>query len=174
MTKINDYNINIGVITSVHGVKGNVKMRVFTHKIDDIEQFKNIFDEEDVAYKVKIVLKKKDKIIIASIEGIKSRNEAEKFVNKVLMIKRSELPEINENEFYYSDILGSVVKSTDGVIVGLVKNIVNFGASDIIEVLNHNDGCITTYPMIKKFINYLDISNKMIIVNNVEEEIAEH
>ncbi len=165
---MHNYYINIGIISAASGVKGYVKIRYFTEKGTDLTTFQNIFDSNGKSYKLKILNIKKD-YVIASIEGITSRNEAEKLTNTILMIERSELAKTNTDEFYYADLLGMTVLSANGKLLGIVKNILNFGASDIIEVFNANSIDSFYYPFIKNFVLSVDLENRCLVLNQAEE-----
>ncbi len=98
-------SICIGVITAVNGVKGYVKVRSFTAKPEDITSFDRVFDDYGKVYELKIITLKKDYVIV-SIEGISSRNDAEKLRNTKLYIARTSLPEVsNDEEYYHADLV---------------------------------------------------------------------
>lgn len=164
-------NLSVGVITSVSGVKGHVKIRSFTENLDDICHFSYVFDESEKQYKTKLVSRRKD-FIIAAIDGINSRNDAEKLRNTMLYIKRSELPDIKANQYYHADLIGSEARFEDGALVGSVKNILNFGAGDIIEIFDRTSEKTMYYPFAKKFVVKIDTNAKAIVLKPLEEATA--
>lgn len=166
-----DPDICIGVITSVHGVKGYVKIRTFTNKPSDVTTFQNVFDEAGNNYKVSVVFPKKD-YLIASLDGINNRNQAEPLRNTKLYIKRSELPTPKNNEFYHADLVGMEARSHDGSKFGIVKNVVNFGAGDILEIYDVTSEKVVYYPFKKQYVPVIDIVERYITVNPLEEVIA--
>jgi len=166
-----DYDICVGVITAVNGVKGYVKVRSFTEKPQDITAFRKVFDENANEYKLSIVTLKKDYIIVG-IKGVNSRIAAEKLRNTKLFIKRSELPEAGNDEFYHADLIGLEAKLKNGTKFGVVKNIVNFGAGDIIEIYDFNSEKTVYYPFTKQFVPEMDLANKTITLEPLEEILA--
>ncbi|MFI4984238.1 MAG: ribosome maturation factor RimM [Rickettsiales bacterium] len=164
-------DICVGVITSVSGVKGNVKVRSFTENLDDICHFSYVFDESSKQYKVSLVSKRKD-FIIAAIEGISNRNEAETLRNTMLYIKRSELPAVKSDQFYHTDLIGSEAKLEDGGFIGSVKNILNFGAGDIIEIYDVAAERTIYYPFSKQFVVNVNTDAKSLILKPLEEIAA--
>ena len=166
-----DPDICIGVITSVHGVKGYVKIRTFTNKPTDVTSFNNVYDEDGNTYKVSVVFPKKD-YLIAAIEGINNRNQAEPLRNTKLYIKRSELPTPKNNEFYHADLLGMEARSSDDSKFGIVKNVVNFGAGDILEIYDITSEKVVYYPFKKQYVPTIDINQRYITVNPLEEVIT--
>ncbi len=166
-----DSDICVGVITAVHGVKGYVKIRTFTNKPADVTGFRNVFDEAGKTYKVSVVFPKKD-YLIASIDGVIGRNAAETLRNTKLYIKRSELPETGDGEFYHADLVGMEAVNQDGSRFGIVKNIVNFGAGDILEIYDITSEKVVFYPFKKQFVPIIDLLQRQITLNPLEEVIA--
>lgn len=164
-----DYDVHIGVIGSAVGTKGYVRIRYFTENSKDIENFDRIFDSEGNVYKIKMISEKKDNSILASIEGVNSRKEAERLNNRVLMIRRSSLGELSEGEYYHIDLLGSKVYEVDGTFLGVVKSVYNHGASDIMEIFNNINGHYISYPITKEFIVEMRLDKKEITVHKMEE-----
>jgi 16S rRNA processing protein RimM len=167
----NDFDICIGVITSVNGVRGNVKIKNFTENPRDIADFKNIYDQDNKPYKISIVSVRKD-CLIAEIEGISNRNEAETLRNIKLFINRSELPEASNDEYYHADLLGLNARYDDGTMVGTVKNIVNFGAGDIIEIYDVSTERTLYIPFTKAQVPFVSLIEGYITVAQQEELLA--
>ena len=167
-----EQDLCVGVITSVNGVKGYVKIRSFTEDSRDICSFKNIFDKDtNTQFKIKLVSAKKD-YIIAGIEGVENRNEAEKLRNTKLYITRDELPSLKKEEFYHADLIGMEVRTEDSISLGLVRNLMNFGAGDILEVQDLITEKVSYYPFNKQFIVKVDASERIITVTVLEEVLA--
>ena len=167
-----NYDICVGVITAVNGVKGYVKIRSFTERPADMANFECVYDpENNRTFKVKLISEKKD-YLIAAIEGINNRNEAELLRNTKLYIKRSELPSVNEEEYYHIDLIGMQALSEDGVVIGIVKNVVNFGAGDILEVYDTSSEKTLYYPFTKQFVPVVSVVHHNLILRPLEETIA--
>jgi 16S rRNA processing protein RimM len=166
-----DPMVCVGVITSVHGVKGNVKIRSFTDAPTDIATFHHVFDDSGRQFNISVIIPKKD-YMIAAIEGVSSRNDAEGLRNVKLYIKRSELPELANDEFYHADLIGMEARSSDGTLLGTVKNVVNFGAGDILEIYDISSEKIIYYPFKKQFIPAVDAISGVITLLPLEEVIA--
>ncbi|QKX01405.1 16S rRNA processing protein RimM [Wolbachia endosymbiont of Cruorifilaria tuberocauda] len=126
----------LGVVISPHGVNGAIKIKTFTEKPENISLYGRLISNGE-NYKIDSMLVINDNLIIASIDGIDSRNKAELLRNKKLYIERSMLPRLdneNKNEFYQSDLIGMKVRLKDSNPYGYVKSICNFGSGDILEI----------------------------------------
>lgn len=167
-----DFDICIGIITSVNGVRGNVKIKSFTEKPEDIASFSNVFNPElNRSFKISVVTIKKDHLI-ASVDGISTRNEAEELRNTKLYIKRSELPQAKDGEYYHADLMGLEVCYQDGSKAGLIKNIVNFGAGDILEVYDLTSEKMFYYPFNKQYVTSVDLEAGRVEISRLEEIVA--
>lgn len=167
----NDFDICIGIITSVNGVRGNVKIKNFTENPSDIANFKNIYDENNKSYKISIASVRKD-CLIAGIDGINNRNEAETLRNTKLFISRSELPEASNDEYYHADLLGLNAKYEDGVMAGIIKNVVNFGAGDLIEIYDVSTERTLYIPFTKTQVPAVNLVEGFITIAQQEELLA--
>ena len=144
MVNISDNNksktIKAGKISSAHGVKGYVKIYSYLESPENFKLYQNFFDES--GNKIEIDFKfTKGNFIIAELNNIKSREEAEKAKGKEIFILKSDLPELqNDDEFYYDDLIGlEVICSNTQKKLGTIKAVHNFGADDIVEI-EYNDG----------------------------------
>lgn len=165
----NDKKIVVGAITSANGIKGYVKIKPFTENLEDIFDFKSVFYENGTVVKLSPVHYKKDSIV-ASIEGITNRNDAEKLRNTQLFVNRDEFPETDENSFYHADLIGLQVLYKSGEKYGTVVDIKNFGSCDIIEIQPTTTETTTLFPFKKPFVQEVNIEKSVIIIS--PEEIA--
>ena len=166
-----DFNICVGIITAVNGVKGYVKIKSFTENPDDLTKFQQVFDEDNISYRISLVSQKRD-YMIAGIEGVDNRNKAEKLRNKKLYIKRSELPDASEDEYYHADLVDLEARTEDGTKFGTVRDIVNFGAGDIIEVHDAALDRSVFYPFTKQFVPEINIKEGYVAFGVLEEVLA--
>src|SRR5277367_5357467 len=97
--------IPLGVITTTHGVRGQVKIRSFTADPGDITAYGPLKDVSGRLFDITITGGTKD-ALIASIKGITTREEAESLRNTELLIARDALPETGKHEYYLEDLAG--------------------------------------------------------------------
>ena len=131
-------NILIGKITSAQGLKGLVNIMSFAQNPTDIMQYEQLLDKNGEEFsKMEIVggVKGKNKdVITVKIDGVNDRTQAEKMRNIELFIDESELDELEEGEFYYSDLVGLDVLDSKKTKIGIVKNADDYGAGGILEI----------------------------------------
>ena len=159
--------ICLGIITSSHGVNGNVKIKTFTENPQDFTSYGTLTDGTST-YKVTIVSIISQNTIIAKIKGIPSRTEADLLKNKKLFIEKNKLPNLTDDEFYHNDLIGLKVILEDKNIYGSIKKIHNFGSCNIIEIKLSNSTKTTMLPFTKDIFPYINIEEKYIIINPPE------
>ncbi|MGL9718498.1 MAG: ribosome maturation factor RimM [Wolbachia sp.] len=131
---MNDNLVCLGIITSPHGIKGAVKVKTFTEKPENISLYGKLISGDE-SYKIDSVSVIGDNLVIATISGVNSRNEAELLRNKKLYTERNKLPKLNdENEFYQSDLINMEVRLENNELYGYIESIHNFGSGDVLEI----------------------------------------
>ncbi len=161
-------NIIIGKIVATSGIKGYLRINCFTDNPRDIRGFDKIFDENGQNYIINAIISVKGTVAVAQIEGINSIDAAEKLIGTDLMTEKSELEYLDDGEFYYADLIGMEVYFEDTVKAGTIVDVMNYGASDIIEVSDPNDGKTTMYPFVDDFILDVNLNDKKIIIKKPE------
>lgn len=151
----------VGYITSVHGIKGEVKVKSLA---SNLFGFSNLYKSDGSLITLNL-RSSANNIYICSIEGVKDRNSAENYKNTELFALRSDFPEIEEGEFYVSDLIGlDVVNINDNIKIGIVKSVDNFGAGDICEI-KFLDSNQEFFPFNNEVFPKVDIPNGKIYCN---------
>lgn len=161
---MDDY-LRVGVISSTHGLKGEVKVFPTT---DDLERFRSLkhcvldTGKEYLELEVEGV-KFFKKFAILKFQGIDQIEQAEKYKGKDLLVTREHAVELKEGEFFIADLLGFEVAEEDGVLVGKLTNILQTGANDVFEVTTP-EGKELLLPYIEDCVKKIDEEQKKITV----------
>lgn len=123
----------IAKIATAHGVKGLVKLHVFAENLD---LFKGrLFTSEDDDKTINLKLKNATaKHWLAEVEGITDRNQSETLRGTEIFVNQSDLPEPDDGEFYFADLIGLVCFDKDNKEIGKVIAVENFGAGDLLDI----------------------------------------
>ena len=157
--------LQVGVISSTHGVRGEVKVFPTT---DDAKRFKKlkkvILDtgREHLPLEVESV-KFFKQFAILKFKGIDNINDIEKYKGKSLLVDREHAVKLGKDEYFIADMIGLRVITDDGEEFGTLKDVLETGANDvyIIDSLKHGEVLI---PAIKQCVLDVDIeSGKMVI-----------
>jgi 16S rRNA processing protein RimM len=128
----------IGRVSKPHGVKGEIRIDYFN--LEDprfFSQYQVIYlpgDEgEPRPYRLSWVRPLR-KFVVVQLEGIRTREEAERLKGKEVLIHLAELPPLEEDEYYWHEILGMLVVTEQGREVGKVTDIYPTGSNDVYVV----------------------------------------
>jgi len=145
--------VKIGVINSAHGVRGQVKIFPFT---DDFFSHSPITDATGKRIFKLTRQGVKDKQLIASIDGITDRNEAE-------LLKGVELFAPASDETSQYSLIGLEARLTDGNVYGRVTGVHNFGAGDILDLELDNQKT-EMLPLRDEFVGGIHVDEGYLVV----------
>lgn len=126
--------LKVGNISGVFGIKGWLKIYANTDKKENILAYKPWYVERNnVRQAIKLKAgKPHGKTVIALFDGIDDRNEAETWIGCDIYIRSDQLPKLRKDEFYWSDLIGLKVVSTQGDDYGVIDRMLETGANDVI------------------------------------------
>ena len=161
--------LQVGVISSTHGVRGEVKVFPTT---DDINRFKKLKEVILVTEKTEKVLKITSvkffkQFAILKFKGIDSINDIEKYKGRSLLVDRANAVKLKKDEYFIADMIGMTVYTEDGEELGNLKDVLETGANDvyIIDSLKHGEVLV---PAIKQCILDVDIEQGKMVVHLLE------
>lgn len=154
--------ILVAHIVSAHGIKGLVHVRSFTHQPQDFILYGPLCDHSGTVYQLKIVRFVPKGMIICSVQGINDRNQAEALKGTELFADRSNMPELETNTYYHSDLVGMNVVDSSGAQLGIIKAVYNYGAGDFFDV-ECPDQTIATLPFLDEYA--VNIDQKQLIAH---------
>ena len=149
--------LKVGIISSTHGVRGEVK--VF-HTTDDAKRFKNLKEvlmdtgKEFCPLQIETVRFFKQ-FVILKFKDYDRLDDVEKFRGKALFVTREHAVKLNKDEYFIADLIGMNVTADDGILKGRLKDVLQTGANDV-YVISLEDGRELLLPAIKECV--LDIS----------------
>ena len=158
--------LKVGVITTTHGVRGEVKVYPTT---DEPERFLELdyvlLDTGRELRKLEIKNVKFFKnLVILKFKGVDNINDIEKYKGRDLWIPREEGQELEEDEYYIADLLGMSVVLEDGQEFGTLKDVMETGANDvyIIDSAEHGEVLL---PAIKECILAVDLEKNVMTIH---------
>ncbi|MEJ8553625.1 ribosome maturation factor RimM [Tepidibacter sp. Z1-5] len=159
---------NIGQIVKVQGLKGDMRVYPLTDYKERFEEIDWVYISDDTKTKYEIEkVRYKGNVVILKIKGIDSINDAEKLVKKYLKIPRENARELEEDEYFISDLIGIKAYTVDGEYVGVLDEVLQTGANDVYLIKNDENKEILI-PAIKKFVPELSIEDKKMIIDPIE------
>jgi len=152
--------VSIGQVIGAHGIKGELKVYPLTDnpKRYDLLESVWIFSSQSACgnFFIEKVRYLKNKIIL-KLKGIDCRTEAENLKGVELKIKREQCLTLPIDHYYYFDLIGLFVKSTEGVPIGRLVDILEMPANDVYIVASEEKEFLI--PAIKQIIKAVDLKN---------------
>lgn len=164
--RIMEQLLRVGVISSTHGVRGEVKVYPTT---DDVNRFKKLkkvvldTGREYVELEVSGVKFFKNMVIL-KFKGIDNINDIEKYKGKDLLVHREDAVTLGENENYVADLIDLKVVTEEGQELGYLKEVMETGANDV-YVVETEDGKEILLPAIRDCILDVDLTEEIMTVH---------
>lgn len=161
-----DSELQVGVITQTHGIKGEVKVFPTT---DDANRFKKlksvILDNGRERLTVEITgVKFFKQYVIVKFKEFDSINDVEKYKGAKLFITRDKAVKLQKDEYFIADLIGMEVVTEDKTPFGTLKEVMPTGANDV-YVVSRKDGSEALLPAIKECILDIDIKQNIMTVH---------
>lgn len=172
MTPDDGKRICLGVITGASGVQGEVRIKPYTAKPEDIGAYGPVEigpkSGEGAGFEIQITrlstAKGAKDAVIAKLEGVEDRDAAEALKGQELYVDRARLPGEEEDEFYHADLIGLGVRDLAGEGLGTVMAVHNFGAGEMLEV-KLDAGGVAMIPFTREAVPEILIGEGHIIVD---------
>lgn len=153
--------LQVGVISSTHGIRGEVKVFPTT---DDPLRFKKLkkvlldTGEERLELEIQSV-KFFKQFVIVKFRGIDNINDIERYKGKSLLVPREDAVELDEDEYYIADLIGMEVFTEEGRF-GVLKDVMETGANEVYIIDSDEHGEVLV-PAIHDCILDVDIEEKV-------------
>jgi 16S rRNA processing protein RimM len=124
--------LQVGVISSTHGIRGEVKVFPTTDEPARFKKLKKVLldtGKERLELEIQSV-KFFKQFVIVKFRGIDNINDIEKYKGKSLMVPREDAVQLEEDEYYIADLIGMEVY-TDGGRFGTLKDVMETGANEV-------------------------------------------
>lgn len=158
--------IDMGYIANAFGIQGWVKIKTATEYSDSLDEYTQVY----LKLKDGTILSKKieksfarDGVFHAKLAGVDDRDAAFALKGTIVAVDREEFPYLDEDEFYWVDLIGLNVINVQGESLGVVKDLMETGANDVLVAkLEQEERLI---PFVAQYVVKVDMQNKQIIVD---------
>jgi len=160
-------SVPIGHISGVHGINGWLKIYSLTEPREAIFEFQPwLVGDQLEAVRIQQG-RKHGKHLIALLEKVTDRDQAESLVNRQIAIYREQLPRLPDEEFYWTDLVGLAVQLEDGTNLGTIRNMLATGANDVMVVqgtLQSERERLIPF-VLGPYVKNVDLDKKLIVVD---------
>lgn len=158
--------LQVGVITQTHGIRGEVKVFPTT---DDVNRFKKLKEvildtgRERLALEIEGV-KFFKQFVILKFKGYDSINDVEKYKQGKLLVTRDKAVRLQKDEYFVADMIGMRVVTDTGDDFGVLKEVLATGANDV-YVVSREGGGEVLLPAIKECVKNIDIDGQVMEIH---------
>ena len=157
--------ICVGALAGAFGVRGEVRLKSFTSNPGDIENYAPLFTENGRRSFEIVITSRLKNGFAARLSGVVKKEQADDLKGTKLFVPRDRLPSLQEDEFYYSDLIGMIVYDTGGNEIGRVQAVLNHGAGDLLEIHGVNLKMSVIIPFTKEVVPTVDIASRRIVTD---------
>ena len=161
--------LQVGVISSTHGIRGEVKVFPTTDDAARFKQLKKVYldtGKEQLILEIEHV-KFFKKFAILKFKGIDHINDIEKYRGKSLLVDREDAVELGKDEYYIADMLGLEVYTEDGNFFGNLKDVMETGANDVYMIATKEYGEVLI-PAIRECNLDVDVERNRMVIHLME------
>ena len=156
----------VGIISSTHGVRGEVKVFPTT---DDMKRFKKLKEVLLDTGKGTLTLEIEGvkffkQFVILKFKGYDNIDDIVKYRGKSLFVTRENAVKLQKDEYFIADLIGLKVVNEDGSFTGVLKDVMETGANDVYIVKSQN-GKEVLIPAIKDCILEVDFEKEQVLVH---------
>ncbi|GAB4338551.1 MAG: ribosome maturation factor RimM [Desulfobulbaceae bacterium] len=133
-----DELVLLGKVTKPHGIRGEVKMYPYSGRPENFLQYREVLlgteqDPQRIPYGIEKA-RVQGKQVLLKLEGCETRAQADSLAGMQVWLRKSDLPELNEDEFYLLELEGKRVVTTGGRQLGRVAAVLETAAHDILSI----------------------------------------
>lgn len=163
---------NVGKIVNTHGIKGEVRVISKTDFAEERYASGNqlylfMSDSKEPVELIVATHRVHKNFDLLTFKGYENVNEVESMKGGILKIHESQLTELEEDEFYFHEIIGCLVFMTNGEEIGKVREILTPGANDVWVVKGKN-GKDILIPYIEQVVKKVDVKEQIILIEPME------
>lgn len=158
--------LQVGVISSTHGIRGEVKVFPTTDDPDRFRKLKQVIldtGREQKGLEIEGV-KFFKQFVILKFKGIDNINDIEMYKQRELWIPREEGQDLEEDEYYIADLIGMEVVLEDGSSFGTLTDVMETGANDV-YVVENGEGQEILLPAIRECILDVDVEKNVMTIH---------
>ncbi len=158
--------VPLGKVLKVHGIKGKVKIAPFGETLETLEQGRTVYYRDPGKGWRPLVIEKVQKqprFLIVSFKGIFNRDQAEFLRGRRIYLPATQLPVLEEGEYYHYQLIGLRVIDVNGKIIGRLAEILSTGSNDVYVVKGGNQEILI--PAIEDVIKEVNLGENTMVVD---------
>jgi 16S rRNA processing protein RimM len=159
--------LEIGKITSTHGIKGEMRVQPWCDSSEFMKKFKTLYLDKKGEKPISVSCRPNGNMVILKAQGIDTVEEASRYREKVLYMKRSDA-KLPEGTWFVQELIDCTVVDADdeAKVYGVLSDVSETGANDVWHI--KKDGKEYLFPAVKEMIDNIDIENEKVVVKPIK------
>ncbi len=157
--------IIVGSIGGAFGVHGEVRLKSFCADPEAIADYTPLTTEAGQAFNQLVLTGRTKNGFTARIDGVITKEDADALRNTALYAPRDAMPSLPDDEYYYADLIGLLVLDAGGQTLGTVKNVMDHGAGDLLEISVPGQSETVLLPFTQAAVPTVDLTAGRIIAD---------
>ncbi len=163
---VTDPYILVGKIVGVHGVRGSLKLKSFCEDPDIWNtRFQLTLQPKGFGpARFRIgSYRHHARIILIELEGIETREQAERWIGSEVYLPRAAFPEPEDGSHYWFELIGLSVRALDGRLIGEIRHLFSAGPQDVLVVQDEETEVLI--PFVEAFVKTIDKAQRVVWVD---------
>lgn len=158
--------LQVGVITSTHGIKGEVKVFPTTDDVNRFKKLKEVYLDTGKEKKIITIESVKffKQFVILKFKEFNSINDIEMYRGKALLVDRARAVKLQKDEYFIADLIGLLVEDDEGTFSGELTDVFSTGANDVYEITS-KEGKQILIPAIKECVLNVDMEAGKVLIH---------
>ena len=161
--------IAIGQITKCIGIKGELKVRPLTDRMQRFEKLEKVWlgpdDKEGKEYAVEALRLGRDHIVL-KLGGVNTRSDADTLKTNYVLVPDDQAERGTGDSFFIHDLIGMNAVTEAGAEIGTIKDVVRLPAGDTWVIRNGEKEILI--PGVKEFIRSVDVGRRKVVIHVIE------
>jgi len=157
--------IVVGTLSGAFGVKGEVRLKSFCADPAAIADYAPLTTGDGRTFATIILTSRLKGAFAARLDGVVTKEDADALRGVSLHVARSRLPSLPDDEFYHTDLIGLTVFDTGGAVIGTVRDVMNNGADDLLEVTSPERSDSALIPFTREVVPTVDLAAGRIVID---------
>ncbi len=155
----------VGSIGGSFGVHGEVRLKSFCANPQAIADYAPLYTDHGRSFAQVVLTGQIKNGFTARLDGVVTKEDADALRNSSLFAERAQMPSLPDDEYYYTDLIGLTVLDTGGVTLGTVKQVMDHGAGDLLEITVSGQSETVLLPFTQTAVPTVDLNQKRIIAD---------
>lgn len=154
----------MGRVAAPYAVKGWIKLQTFTEHLDSLLDYEVWRLGRNGEWREFRLLEGKvhGQSLLARLQGVDDRNGAEALQGMDVAVRRDEMPQADEGEYYWDELIGMEVVNVQGEALGRVEGLLETGAHDVLQVRGDR---VRLIPFVEAYIQEVDVEAGRMVVD---------